>query len=319
MRLLAKDKDIINLVQDLSWSGDTKAVARSLQFTYYQNPHDEKLAKIILEPGNEVILQDDKNKNLFGGVVWTVERAAASGMISVTAYDLMFYINKSEISRIFNNTAEQITRTICNDLGITPGSIAATNTKVYFPCIAKTGYDAIMMAYTAAAKKTKEVYMPMAQSINKLAVIKKGELCGVVVDGSYNLQDATYRVSAENVVNQVLITDKDGNKKRIIEDRTSRNKYGTVQKVYKEEDGKSSEAEAKALMQGIEESGNVTVTGDCRAISGYSIIVQEKSTGLYGKFYIESDSHSFSNGKHTMTLTLAFKNLMDTRELETGG
>lgn len=93
MRLLAKDKDIINLVQDLSWSGDTKAVARSLQFTYYQNPHDEKLAKIILEPGNEVILQDDKNKNLFGGVVWTVERAAASGMISVTAYDLMFYIN----------------------------------------------------------------------------------------------------------------------------------------------------------------------------------------------------------------------------------
>ena len=123
MRLLAKDKDIINLVQDLSWSGDTKAVARSLQFTYYQNPHDEKLAKIILEPGNEVILQDDKNKNLFGGVVWTVERAAASGMISVTAYDLMFYINKSEISRIFNNTAEQITRTICNDLGITRGAL----------------------------------------------------------------------------------------------------------------------------------------------------------------------------------------------------
>ena len=72
-------------------------------------------------------------------------------------------------------------------------------------------------------------------------------------------------------------------------------------------------------MQGIEESGNVTVTGDCRALAGYSIIVQEKSTGLYGKFYIESDSHSFSNGKHTMTLTLAFKNLMDTRDIENGG
>ena len=52
------------------------------------------------------------------------------------------------------------------------------------------------------------------------------------------------------------------------------------------------------------------------AVSGYSIIVQETDTGLYGQFYIESDTHTFSCGKAQMDLTLAFENLMDEKEIE---
>ena len=59
-----------------------------------------------------------------------------------------------------------------------------------------------------------------------------------------------------------------------------------------------------------------TVPNDFRAVSGYSIIVQETDTGLYGQFYIESDTHTFSCGKAQMDLTLAFENLMDEREIE---
>lgn len=58
------------------------------------------------------------------------------------------------------------------------------------------------------------------------------------------------------------------------------------------------------------------VPNDFRAVSGYSIIVQETDTGLYGQFYIESDTHTFSCGKAQMDLTLAFENLMDEREIE---
>ena len=38
------------------------------------------------------------------------------------------------------------------------------------------------------------------------------------------------------------------------------------------------------------------------------------TTGLYGKFYIESDTHTFEDGKEMMQLTLAFSNMMDEKE-----
>ena len=52
-------------------------------------------------------------------------------------------------------------------------------------------------------------------------------------------------------------------------------------------------------------------------VSGYALIVQETTTGLFGKFYIESDTHTFTDGKHEMALTLAFSNMMDEKEIET--
>ena len=67
----------------------------------------------------------------------------------------------------------------------------------------------------------------------------------------------------------------------------------------------------------LEQTGSVTgCPGDSRAVSGYALIVQETTTGLFGKFYIESDTHPFTDGKHEMALTLAFSNMMDEKEIE---
>jgi len=46
------------------------------------------------------------------------------------------------------------------------------------------------------------------------------------------------------------------------------------------------------------------------------LLVQDEVSGLYGQFYIESDTHTFTNGKAQMDLTLAFENLMDEEEIE---
>ena len=67
----------------------------------------------------------------------------------------------------------------------------------------------------------------------------------------------------------------------------------------------------------LEQTGSVTgCHGDSRAVSGYALIVREAATGLFGKFYIESDTHTFTDGKHEMALTLAFSNMMDEKEIE---
>ena len=174
-----------------------------------------------------------------------------------------------------------------------------------------------MIAYTQAGYQTGNVYIPIMKDINKLSVIQKDQYSNVVLEGTYNLEDSTYSVTSENVVNKVVITDKEGNAVKTLEDIDSMNKYGTIQKVYKTQDGKDSNVEAKALMHGIDKNGSALALGDVRAISGYSVAVQESKSGLYGLFYIESDSHTFMDGKHEMSLTLAFENMMDEKELPT--
>lgn len=315
MQLLTGGKDIIQLVREITWSGDTKEVSRKLSFVIYQNEKDKLFPTVNIRNGDDIIFKDDNGKPLFGGVVHKIDRKAQEKTITYLAYDLLFYVNKSEISKIFNSTPEVITKNICSDLNIPIGSIEATNVKVYYPCIKKSAYEAIMIAYTQAGYATGNVYIPLIKDINKLNVIKKGQYSGVVLEGTYNLEDATYSVTSENVVNMVVITDKEGNTTRTLEDITSMNKYGTIQKVYKTQDGKDANTEANALFHGLDQSGSVIALGDTRAVSGYSLAVQESKSGLYGLFYIESDSHTFTNGKHEMTLTLAFENTMDEKEL----
>lgn len=315
MELLTNGKNIIQIVREVTWSGDTKEVSRKLSFVIYMNDKDNLMPTININCGDDIILKDDKGQILFGGVIHKVDKKASERTFTYLAYDLLFYINKSEISKIFSSTPEAITRSICNDLNIPVGDIASTNVKVYYPCIQKSAYEAIMIAYTQAGYATGNVYMPYMKNINKLCVLSKGSYSGVILEGTYNLEDSTYSVTSENVVNKVIITDKDGNAIRTIDDIESMNKYGTIQKVYKTEDGKDANVEAKALFHGIDQSGSVIALGDVRAISGYSLAVQESKSGLYGLFYIESDTHTFVNGKHEMSLTLAFENAMDEKEL----
>lgn len=228
----------------------------------------------------------------------------------------LFYINGSDISHVFDDTPEAITAWICSQLGVPFGTAAPTGVKVYMPCLGKKAYEAIMAAYTAASRQNGKKYILMMQDVSKVCVIEKGALCGAVLEGGYNLTEAAYKTSLQNMVNRVVITNKEGGQVGVVEDADARKKYGTLQRVYQQQDGKNDTAEAKALLQAIEQSGSVTATSDVRAISGYAIIVQEPVTGLYGKFYIESDTHTFSDGKEEMQLTLAFSNMMDEKEID---
>lgn len=316
MQLIVAGKDLSEVVEKITWSGDVKQVARKLSFTIVQKDSDKHLPKVKLSEGDEVLLQDDSGEVLFGGILFEIEKSVAGNTVAYLAFDLMFYINNSEISRVWNDTPENIVKSICTELDIPLGAAAQTGIPIYMPCLGKKAYSAIMMAYTAAGKQNGKKYIPLLRNINKLYVIEKGKYCGVVLDGGYNLRDATYKTSLQHLVNRVLITDKDGTVTQTVEDTASRQRYGTVQRIYKQEDGKDPQSEAEALMQGIEQSGGVTALSDTRAVAGYSVAVQEPTSGLYGCFVVESDTHTFENGIATMQLTLAFENIMDEHEIE---
>lgn len=317
MKLLTGGKDISELIEQIKWSGDTKQVARTIQFTIAKNKKDKNFPTVVIDEGAEIIMQDDGGKVIFGGIIFDIDKSASSKVETYLAYDLMFYINNSDVNKIFDGAPSEIVHEICAELGIATAAMPSVNINVSMPCFGKKAYEAIMMAYTAAARQNGSKYIPLMTNVNMVSVLEKGTLCGAVLTGDYNLIGATYKSTLQKLVNRVLITDKNNNVINTVEDAASIQKYGLVQKVLKQNDGEDATAVAQKMLVTIESSATVSgVPNDFRAVSGYSIIVQETDTGLYGQFYIESDTHTFSCGKAQMDLTLAFENLMDEKDIE---
>lgn len=315
MKIVTGGKDLSQLIEKIVWSGDTKQVSRKLEFTIVKNTKDPNFPNVTISEGDEVFLQDDTGNILFGGVVMDIDKTAGSNMVSYLAYDLMFYINNSELTKDYHGTPEAIAAEVCTQLGITPGNMAATGITISNPCVKKTGYVVVQSSYTAAARQNGKKYMPMITEINKLSVIEKGTDCGVQMTAEANISEASYKMSLQNMVNKVLITDKNGKVLNTVEDTESQQKYGTIQKIVTQEDGKDAAAEAKQMLKNGEASASVSgFPDDQRALSGYSLLIEEPETGLIGKFYIASDTHTYENGLATMDLTLEFENMMDEQE-----
>ena len=63
-------------------------------------------------------------------------------------------------------------------------------------------------------------------------------------------------------------------------------------------------AGAKAKLKRMRNESSLKGLGHIQCITGYSIEVQEEQ--LKGIFYIKSDTHTFEEGMHTMSLTLEY-------------
>ena len=154
-----------------------------------------------------------------------MEKSSSGNTITYTALDFMFYLLQNQISLIVDCTAEECAAKVCDKLGITLDGASATGVKVYMPAIGKSGYDIIMAAYTKAAAKTGKKYCCRMENINGVQVIEKGELCGVILDGEYNLTEAKYKVSAQNMVNRVIVVDDSGNELQRLESTGDQAKF----------------------------------------------------------------------------------------------
>ena len=205
VKLAAGKYDISQLADKITWSGDTKQVARQLAFAVPRMEGDKQLPKVSINEGDPVTLTVD-GKELYYGIIMDVERNVSSHTVSYTALDLLWYVNQSDINHVYSDTPERITASICAELGVPLGSAAKTGISVYMPCLGKKAYEAIMAAYTAASRRNGNKYIPLMQR-DRLQVIVKGTYCG---DGSYNLTEATYKSSLQQLVNRVVVTDKDG-------------------------------------------------------------------------------------------------------------
>lgn len=87
--------------------------------------------------------------------------------------------------------------------------------------------------------------------------------------------------------------------------------YGKFQKIYRKEDTVNATEVAKNMLTGVERKGSVEAIGNVNCITGYAVGIKDEYTGLVGTFQIDSDTHTWENGVHAMSLSINFDEIMD--------
>lgn len=318
MKIMWKDTNISGFVTGVTWTGSAKQAARTVAFSVAYSPNDKKVKNLNIKLGDKIIFYPgypDNKKVKFIGIVTQRERKSEIGELQYTATDgMMHLLRSSGTYRIINKTPEKITQMICKDVKVKTGSIAKTKipiSKIFFQ--ERPYYEIIMAAYTKAYRKNKKKYIAQMNG-DKLEVIQKGKIIpNFHIRQGERITDSSYTEDLESMVNRVYIYDSNNNKIGSVSNSNWIKKYGVFQNAISVDSG-NGKAEAKAELQGINKTANLTMIGDYRCVSGLGVIIEDSRTGLKGKFWIENDSHEWNGGVYTTTLELAFKNVMDIQE-----
>lgn len=308
MIVLHKDSDITDYVSSMSWGGSKSQMARKLELKIVNAPLDPNVQKLNIALADPIYLFDDDGKTeLFRGFITEREASSTTGTVSYVAYDILFYTLKSKATYNFSGkTAEAIAQMVCGDMEIPVGSLASTGISQKLIVQNKSIYDIISEAYSQATEQNKKEYIILARK-GKLCVERRGGIvCEIELAEDSNIISSKYKESITNMVNRVKIYDGEGNPVGMVQNDKDL-KYGIFQQVYTKEEGKDATTTAKSKFVGVEKTFTLECVNFNGAITGAGAIVRDSSTGLSGEVWIDADTHTYSKGVATMSLTVTLR------------
>lgn len=301
--------DITSLVSSLTWSGSKTDVARKLDINIVSDDNYHF-------PDFEVKMHDTvqfflNGVEVFRGYVMDVDRSIHDKTVSYICYDGGIFLTKSKGKyNISGEKPEDVVRKVCKDFNVPLKEVQPGES---YQRIHDNDslYDIIMTGYTLTSQSNgKQYYLTFKNGA--LNVLEKGEIVyKYALSSERELSEAKFHSSSLNAVNRVKAFSSDGTEVGTFELDTENDFPGILQAVYKQSGGESVEVSAKALLKDIELTASVEGLGIIECVSGTAVVVSEPVTGLDGLFYIDSDTHKFESGMHTMSLDIAFENIMD--------
>lgn len=304
--------DITELVSSLTWGGTHEQASRKAEVSLLHSPFDKDFPALDINNG-DILYIDEEKENLFTGRVLKKENPAKPGERSISAFDFMNLLLKSKKSYNFKNmTAEKIAEKVIKDAGLKAGSIEKTNVVIQKWIVeSESAYNIILGAYQRAKKKTGKGYR-LYMNGAKVCIGTLNETTGVKLTDSDSVTAATLSEDAEEIINRVYIVNDKNKKIGEVKNENSIKVFGEYSDVYKKTEDENPEKAAKELLKNpVKEIGPLEAVGDIRCVSGKSVEVTEKNTGLTGKFFITEDSHTWQNGVHTMSLKLKLDKIME--------
>ena len=311
--------DISNACTRIIWKGSASEASRSVDFDYINAPYDNTVNLPGISTGDYISLEDTKEGEIFFGQIFGVEKSSQTGTITFTAYDMMKHLLESTGQYNFKNlTAEAITSQVCADIQVPIRHLHPTGVNIAsMICDKMKMYDIVMAAYTKAHKITSDKYFAMIYK-RGLGVYKtEWAVKGFILSESTNIYASSISESMGDIKNKVLIFDDKGKQIGEVKDDGSIKKFGIFQEIYSKEEGIDPNTGAKNLLKTQPaQSIKISAVGDINCLSCYFVEVKDTATGLSGKYWIASDSHTFENGTHKMELELRFDSLMDTKDVK---
>ena len=297
---LIKDTGVIysitNAVSRIVWKGSASEAARSVDFDYINAPYDNTVSLPNIATGDYISLEDVKEGEIFFGQIFGIEKSSQTGTISFTAYDMMKHLC-ADIQvpiRHLHPTGVNISSMICDKMKM---------------------YDIVMAAYTKAHHITGDKYFAMIYK-RGLGVYKtEWAVKGFTLSENSNIFASSISESMDEIKNKILIFDDKGKQIGEVKDDESLKKFGVFQEIYSKEEGVDPTTGANNLLK-IKPSQSIKISalGDINCLSCYFVEVKDTATGLSGKYWISSDTHTFENGTYKMEIELRFDSLMDTKD-----
>lgn len=318
---LIKDTGVIynvtNAVSRIVWKGSASEAARSVDFDYINAPYDNTVNLPGISTGDYISLEDSKEGEIFFGQIFGIEKSSQTGTISFTAYDMMKHLLESTGQYNFKNlTAEAIVAQVCADIQVPIRHLHPTGVNISsMICDKMKMYDIVMAAYTRAHHITGDKYFAMIYK-RGLGVYKtEWAVKGFTLSENSNIFASSISESMDEIKNKILIFDDKGKQIGEVKDDESLKKFGVFQEIYSREEGVDPTTGANNLLK-IKPSQSIKISalGDINCLSCYFVEVKDTATGLSGKYWISSDTHTFENGTYKMELELRFDSLMDTKD-----
>ena len=312
--------EITPICSGIDLEGAVTAASRKLSLSVVRKNADYYLSKIAdIKRGDAIALDDGSEDYVFYGLVWETKDDDSQVLKEIVCYDNMKFLMTSEaITNVWNNvTPNEVTETICKELGVTCGDLPECEDKVSVNAREKTGYEAMMIAWTEAHKLNGKIYYPRMVG-HRLTVIEKGAELG----DSHALKHYS-----RDLPGSIIKTTLDESSESAVTSLWSRNGAGTASHIktddelskllgyivgMRDDSQTTDQMDVKQINDG-EKVATVEAIGDWAMQTGWSVGI-ESSVLVEERLYIESDQHHYENGIHTMTLELSYENTMDEHE-----
>lgn len=324
-KFLIDDKDVTEYIISFTWSGDNNEAARKVEFSIafnnvskdstFINPNIKLGSTVIIKYIESISELDSKEITLFKGKIWIQNRDTSSFEKRFTAYDDLIFLAKSKLNKKFkDSTVYDDIKQVANEWGfnVVLDKGVSLDAKGDFIADGMSCTEIFKKALSLQSAKDNKKYSIMALDENNNIIIGDNstkEVANFSLTDKTNIISSSHSESIENLVSLVYIADTNGDTSldRSVKGEWAFNEFGKVTEVYKPDDKVDTKTAATQLLHSVDIEASLSAIGNIYCVAGKSIEIQEEN--LKGKFFIKSDSHSFSNGQHTMNLTLDFTQL----------
>lgn len=312
--------DISDIVYNLNWSDNVETLGMQFIFSKIVSKENRYLAKLELYAGDIVVLKKG-DYEIFKGIIVNKN---INGLYeeSFTAFDFLFYLNKSKVIKQFNNeTVSNCIISLCNDFNIKIKKVPNLATKVTAIYYDKEVSQIINELLLKVKNETKEIYY--LEYLDGLNVFKRGEiLITPTFKPSKNIAefnvlneigaDFSRTFNIEQMKNSIVIVNENGGIVRTLakaKDEGGIEKYGLLQEIESVDEVDLNVAKNIAFnklkeLNKITETFTITLIGNVLLRAGRIIYIDNSILEVKGRYEILSTNHSVNNSVHFTTLEL---------------